>query len=102
MSQKAVSDALSTADEEDITSENGLLKLKDRSALNGMGYIILRKNKSFAEQVIKANTIYEVRYDFDLNGAEITIPENCVLKFNGGSLSNGTINGNLYNIFDKL
>ena len=98
MSQKAVSDALSTADEEDITSENGLLKLKDRSALNGMGYIILRKNKSFAEQVIKANTIYEVRYDFDLNGAEITIPENCVLKFNGGSLSNGTINGNLYNI----
>lgn len=105
MSQKAVSDIVdelerkvNAADEEDITSENGLLKLKDRSALNGMGYIILRKNKSFAEQVIKANTIYEIRYDFDLNGAEITIPENCVLKFNGGSLSNGTINGNLYNI----
>ena len=91
MSQKAVSDALSTADEEDITNENGLLKLKDRSALNGMGYIILRKNKSFAEQVIKANTIYEIRYDFDLNGAEITVPENCVLNFTGGSLSNGTI-----------
>lgn len=86
------------ADEEDITSENGLLKLKNRSALNGMGYVILRQNKDFAEQVIKANTIYEIRYDFDLNGAEITIPENCVLKFNGGSLSNGTINGNLYNI----
>lgn len=98
MSQKAVSDALSTADEEDITNENGLLKLKDRSALNGMGYIILRKNKSFAEQIIKANTIYEIRYDFDLNGAEITVPENCVLKFNGGSLSNGTIYFNNTNI----
>ena len=37
------------------------------------------------------NTIYEIRYDFDLNGAEITIPENCVLKFNGGSLRKGTL-----------
>lgn len=79
------------ADEEDITSENNLLKLKDRSALNGMGYVILRKNKSFAEQVTKKNTIYEIRYDFDLNGAEITIPENCVLKFNGGRIQNGKI-----------
>lgn len=118
MSQKAVSDfedvirdqvnnykpiviegnVTNAADEEDITSENGLLKLKGRSALNGMGYVILRKNKSFAEQVTQANTIYEIRYDFDLNGAEITVPENCVLKFNGGSFKNGTINGNLYNI----
>ena len=111
MSQKAVSDIVdairdqvnnykpiviegnvtNAADEEDITSENGLLKLKDRSALNGMGYIILRKNKSFAEQVIKANTIYEIRYDFDLNGAEITIPESCVLKLVGGSINEGLI-----------
>lgn len=81
------------ADEEDITSENGLLKLKNRSALNGMGYVILRKGKTFAEQVINANTIYEIRYDFDLNGAEITVPESCVLKFNGGSIKNGTLSG---------
>ena len=81
------------ADEEDITSENRLLKLKDRSALNGMGHVILRKNKSFAEQVTLQNTIYEIRYDFDLNGAEITIPEGCVLDFQGGSFSNGTIKG---------
>ena len=118
MSQKAVSDfedairdqvnnykpiviegnVTNAADEEDITSENGLLKLKNRSALNGIGYVILRQNKDFAEQITKANTVYEIRYDFDLNGAEITIPENCVLKFNGGSLSNGTINGDSYNI----
>lgn len=79
------------ADEEDITSENGLLKLKNRSALNGMGYVILRKGKTFAEQVIKANTIYEIRYDFDLNGIEIEVPSNCVLKFTGGNLYNGTL-----------
>ena len=110
MSQKAVSDALSTADEEDITNENGLLKLKDRSALNGMGYVILRQNKDFAEQVIKANTIYEIRYDFDLNGKEITIPESCVLKFNGGKLGNGTLVGDntkvncdpYFTIFNKI
>ena len=111
MSQKAVSDIVdairdqvnnykpiviegnvtNAADEEDITSENGLLKLKDRSALNGMGYVILRQNKGFAEQVIKANTIYEIRYDFDLNGDEVQIKEGCMLYFIGGSLSNGSI-----------
>lgn len=37
------------------------------------------------------NTIYEIRYDFDLDGNEISIPEECVLKFNGGSFSNGSI-----------
>ena len=84
-------DVTNAADEEDITSENNLLKLKDRSALNGMGYVILRKNKSFAEQVTKENTIYEIRYNFDLNGATITIPQGCVLKFEGGKLSNGIV-----------
>lgn len=37
------------------------------------------------------NTIYEIRYDFDLNGETINVPENCTLKFEGGSISNGTI-----------
>lgn len=79
------------ADEEDITSVNSLLKLRDRAALNGMGYIILRKNKSFAEQVTQANTIYELRYDFDLSKNAFSMPQNCVLYFNGGSIENGTI-----------
>ena len=38
------------------------------------------------------NTIYEIRYDFDLDGKTIEVPENCVLKFEGGKLDNGTIN----------
>lgn len=83
------------ADEEDLTSENNLLKLKDRSALNGMGYVILRKNKTFAEQVTKANTIYEIRYDFDLNNKSIDLPSGCIINFVGGNLSNGTIKGNV-------
>ena len=40
------------------------------------------------------DTIYEIRYDFDLNGETINILENCTLKFEGGSLSNGMINSN--------
>lgn len=58
---------------------------------NGMGYLVLKKDKTFAEQVTAANTIYEIRYNFDLNNATVTIPTGCVLEFNGGSLSNGKI-----------
>jgi len=60
---------------------------------DGLGYIILRKNKTLAEQITNhPNTIFEIRYDFNLqNNESITIPINCVLKFNGGSINNGTI-----------
>lgn len=66
---------------------------------DGMAKIYLKRNKSFAEQVDvnhggKSNTIYVIRYDFDLDSAEVTIPADCVLEFDGGSLSNGTIVGN--------
>lgn len=79
------------ADEEDLTSENGLLKLKNRNNLNGMGYIILRNDKTFAEQLTQENTIYEIRYDYELNKSSVTIPNDCVLKFNGGSVIGGEI-----------
>lgn len=57
-----------------------------------------RKNVLTQDMINKPNTVYEIRYDFDLDGAEIQINEGCVLKFVGGSLNNGTINGNLYDI----
>ena len=69
-----------------------VLKFADRNyTQDGMGYVILRKNKSFEEQVTKSNTIYEIRYNFDLGSSIVSIPEGCVLKFEGGSVSNGTI-----------
>lgn len=61
---------------------------------DNMGYVILRKDLSFAEQVTKENTIYEIRYDFDLGRETVTIPSGCVLKFEGGVLKNGIINCN--------
>jgi hypothetical protein len=78
-------------DEEDITSDDNLLKLKDRVALNGMGYIILRKNKSLSSQLTQQNTIYEIRYDFDLQGEAISIPDKCVLFFNGGEINGASL-----------
>ena len=66
---------------------------------SGMGRATLRKNiingvnVLTQEMISQANTIYEIRYDFDLNGSEITIPKDCVLGFQGGSFNNGVLNG---------
>jgi hypothetical protein len=88
-------DVNNVPDEEDLTTDShGLLKLKDRAGQDGMAYYILRKDKSFAEQVVHTNAIYEIRYDFDLDNESVTIPAGCVLKFDGGCLSNGTLTGN--------
>lgn len=51
----------------------------------GLDYVILQRNKTFAEQVKFANAIYEIRYDFELTD-NVVLPANSVLKFNGGSL----------------
>lgn len=75
---------------------------------SGLGRVYLRKNIVDVEDDLgetkrmnllqqsmlsKENTIYIIQYDYDLNSQEITIPENCVLKFEGGSLNNGTLVG---------
>lgn len=59
---------------------------------NGKNYVILRRNKTFAEQVTETDTIYEIRDVFDLNNTTITIPSGCILKFDGGKISGGTMN----------
>lgn len=104
-------------DEEDLTKslpdENGnsYLSLKDREYnpedFSGLGRVILRKNiveiddpiygrvtKNilFQDMIAQSNTIYEIRYDFDLNGNEIIIPARCTLDFQGGKIvGNGKV-----------
>lgn len=64
---------------------------------SGLGRVYLRKNivdgKNILtqEMINKPNTRYIIQYDYDLNQEEITIPENCTLDFQGGSLYNGTV-----------
>lgn len=94
------------ADDEDIESVDdgtgtNVLKFKDRayspSTFSGKGYKILRKNivdgKNLLTQdmINEPNTRYIIQYDFDLNEQEITIPEDCILDFQGGSFNNGSI-----------
>ena len=67
---------------------------QNRPSAVGMGFVVLDKDKTFAEQVTQENTIYEIRYDFDLGRQTILIPKKCIFKFEGGSIGNGTIKMN--------
>lgn len=108
-------------DEEDLTLVENLIKFKNRikdpNKHTGRGYKILRLcnpesptgNILQQSDMMDTNTIYEIRYDFDLNQQTIVIPINSILYINGGSLSNGKLTGNdtiiiNYNIlnFDKI
>ena len=72
----------------------------DTSTFSGLGYRILRKNIQSNGNILTQSMInmpdnvYKIRYDFDLNGAVINLPANSVLQFVGGSIKNGTLNGN--------
>ena len=104
-------------DSEDITTkENGAkqvsLYLADKqyneADYSGLGRIYLRKNIQTVidpstgavinanlltqSMLAKENTIYIIQYDYNLNNQTITIPDNCVLQFEGGSIRGGTIN----------
>lgn len=77
---------------------------------SGLGRIYLRKNIQTVvnpntgitystnlltqEMLNKENTVYIIQYDYSLNYQTVSIPDGCVLQFEGGSFSNGTINFN--------
>lgn len=88
-------------------------KVYDAATFSGMGRKRLRKNIVGGKNILTddmfsdVNTVYYVQYDFDLNGATITIPSGCTLLFDGGSFKNGTLTGDktlikssLYQIFN--
>lgn len=99
-------------DEEDITIEDHSLKFKDRQYNTnnyiGKGYKILRKNIVNGKNVLtqemvnEENTIYDIRYDFDLDfdwdnyesahNYAVKIPKGCILRYSGGSIFNGLLN----------
>lgn len=90
---------------EDLTVQENVLKFKDRdyepNTFSGKGYKILRirnENCNTGNCLIQADimddsTVYEIRYDFDLQGNTIIMPKSAVLQFKGGSIKNGTIQG---------
>lgn len=52
------------------------------------------RNLLTAAMINQPNTIYEIRYDFDLNGSTIFIPDNVTLSYKGGTINNGKIFSN--------
>ena len=95
---------INNPDEEDITVVDDKLKLNDKeyniSEFSGLGRVYLRKNIVNGKNILAYNafnsssTIYHIQYDYDLDGRTVVVPNNCILLFEGGSLSNGTIVGN--------
>lgn len=75
--------------DDSITSEMNVPVTSDRK----MATVKLRRLHSFQSQVTNPNTVYVIKNAYDLNGAEVIMPDNCVLSFKKGSLSNGTLIG---------
>lgn len=99
-------------DDEDLTElQCHIIKFKDKNynpnLASGKGYKILRKNwinginVLLEDNINSDNTIYEVRYDFNLKGITINLSENTSLWFKGGSINNGTVNFNGGTIIGK-
>ena len=56
--------------------------------------IVGKRNVLVQGMMTTPNTRYIIKWDFDLDGQAITIPDGCMLSFEGGSLFNGTVNIN--------
>lgn len=118
-------DITATVDNLNQTSLTFADKNYNTTDYSGLGRVYLRKNiqrvqnpntgifyntNLLTQQMIsKENTIYIIQYDYNLNGQTITIPSGCVLLFEGGSISTGTLSGNNtiivaepYNIFKTI
>lgn len=118
-------DMTATVDNLNQTSLTFADKNYNTADYSGLGRVYLRKNiqtvvnpntgitysTNLLTQAMlsKENTVYIIQYDYSLNYQTITIPEGCVLQFEGGSISTGTLSGNNtiitaepYNIFKTI
>ena len=87
-------DVVNNPDNVFLTSANDEITPKERTtSLSAKGHYIMRPTDNFAAK-LKANYIHEIPFDVNLAGAAVTVPDNCILHFSGGSLKNGTINLN--------
>ena len=86
-------DVTNLPDNEDLTSDSqNRLKFANRSlsSKNTKGFKILRKDDFSLDS---SDTIYLIKYNFDFENKTITLPENSILCFEGGSFSNVTLKG---------
>jgi len=62
--------------------------------------IVLKSGIEFKDQITQDNTKYVVKWNYDLKGQHIDIPAYCILDFDGGKLSNGSIHWENTKIFN--
>lgn len=102
-------DITTTVDNLNQTSLTFADKNYNTTDYSGLGRVYLRKNIQRVQNpntgifyntnlltqqmLVKENTIYIVQYDYSLNFQTITVPDNSILLFEGGTISNGTLNG---------
>nr|DAI59003.1 MAG TPA: tailspike protein [Crassvirales sp.] len=112
----ALMSGINITDSEDIIAETNSanqvsLKFADKvysvTDYSGLGRVYLRKNIATVKDpstgntittnllqqsmVSKENTIYILQYDYSLNRQTLSVPSGSVLLFEGGSISNGTL-----------
>lgn len=78
----------------------GSSHVKPASKLN---FVLVKANADFIAQINEPNTIYQIRWTFDLKGRTLNVPANCRFDFIGGQIKNGTIHWNntrVINIYD--
>ena len=70
-------------------------RIRNSNITSGQNYIIVRDVAQLKNNLANiGNAIYEIRDDFDLGTDSVTIAGGVILRFNGGSISNGTLTGN--------
>ena len=83
--------------------DQAVSNILDKTDTSGMKRIVLKKSDNFktkVEEQTGGNTIFVIKYDYTLS-SNITVPANCILEFDGGSISgNGTGKDTLTGNFD--
>jgi len=74
---------------------SAIINFKDVNANNTISKTAQVETLDYIQSLFKdANKIYKITRDIDLNGGTLNLPSGCTLDFQGGSFSNGTLNGN--------
>lgn len=80
------------ADEDNLTVKDNVITVKNRTSDNGRGYVVLKKDDDFVSSIVDQNTTYVIKYNYVLTGG-VNLPKEVTLKFEGGSLTGGSIVG---------
>lgn len=84
----------------EINQDENTINNNKRSKLRLRKNIVNGVNLLTQEMVNQDNMVYIIKYDYELE-EDIELPENCVLKFKGGSLSSGKITGHYTRVENK-